>query len=146
MYGAAGLLGVVAAAVAADRYPRGSLLVVLIVLVTAFVALTVASRSLPTVIVALMVWGFALGAVFPLLQTILMRTSTPRTRNLAGAGIVVLFNLGIAAGPAIGAVVGGAESPTSITAASAVAILIAAGFALAGFGLGRRRDRRASAQ
>ncbi|WP_100814484.1 MFS transporter [Microbacterium lacus] len=146
VYGAAGLLGVVAAAVAADRYPRGSLLVVLIVLVSAFVALTVASRSLPTVIVALMVWGFALGAVFPLLQTILMRTSTPRTRNLAGAGIVVLFNLGIAAGPAIGAVVGGAESPTSITAASAVAILIAAGFALAGFGLGRRRDRRASAQ
>lgn len=146
VYGAAGLLGVVAAAVAADRYPRGSLLVVLIVLVAAFIALTVASRSLPIVIVALMVWGFALGAVFPLLQTILMRTSTPRTRNLAGAGIVVLFNLGIAAGPAIGAVVGGAESPTSITAASAVAILVAAGFALAGFGLGRRRDRRASAQ
>lgn len=118
----------------------------LILLVVSFVTLTVASRSLPTVIVALMVWGFALGAIFPLLQTILIRTSTPRTRNLAGAGIVVLFNLGIAAGPAIGAVVGGEDSPTSITAASAVAIVVATGFALTGFALSRERERRAHAR
>jgi predicted MFS family arabinose efflux permease len=144
--GAAGLVGVVAAGAAADRYPRGSLIVVLILLVVSFVTLTVASRSLPTVIVALMVWGFALGAIFPLLQTILIRTSTPRTRNLAGAGIVVLFNLGIAAGPAIGAVVGGEDSPTSITAASAVAIVVATGFALTGFALSRERERRAHAR
>jgi predicted MFS family arabinose efflux permease len=146
VYGAAGLFGVVAAGFAADRFPRGSLMVVLILLVAAFVTLTVASRSLPTVITALAVWGFALGAIFPLLQTILMRTSTPLTRNLAGAGIVVLFNLGIAAGPAIGAFVGGEDSPTSITAASAVAIVVATGFALAGFGLSRRRDRRTRIQ
>lgn len=146
VYGAAGLFGVIAAAVAADRYPRASLIVVMVLLVASFVTLSVGSHSLPAVIAGLVVWGFTLGAIFPLLQTTLIRTSTDRTRNLAGAGIVVLFNLGVAVGPAIGAVVGGEVSPTATTATSAVAIVIATGFALTGFALSRARDRRARAR
>jgi MFS transporter, DHA1 family, inner membrane transport protein len=146
VYGAAGLVGVVGAGAAADRYPRASLMTVLLILVGAFTVLTFAAQSIPAVIAALLVWGFALGAIFPLLQTVLMRTSTARTRDLAGAGIVVLFNVGIASGPAIGAVVGGERSPTSITAVSAVAILIAAALAALGFALSHRRERRERAQ
>ena len=146
VYGAAGLVGVVGAGAAADRYPRASLMTVLLILVGAFTVLTFAAQSIPAVIAALLVWGFALGAIFPLLQTVLMRTSTARTRDPAGAGIVVLFNVGIASGPAIGAVVGGERSPTSITAVSAVAILIAAALAALGFALSHRRERRERAQ
>jgi DHA1 family inner membrane transport protein len=137
VYGAAGMIGVVVAGLLADRFPRGSLIGVLVSFVAAFTVLTLASDAFAAVIGALVVWGFALGAVFPLLQTTLMRIATDRTRTLASAGIVVLFNVGIAVGPWLGGMVGGETAPTVTTAVSASAMLVAAiiggvGVALAG--------------
>lgn len=141
LYGAAGMVGVVAAGFLADRFPRASLSGILILFFAVFVLLTVAASNLVVVIAALAAWGFAIGALFPLLQTTLMRVSTERTRTLASAGIVVLFNIGIAVGPWLGGVMGGDASPTSTTAASACAMLAAAVIGVVGIVLAGRVNR-----
>lgn len=151
VYGIAGMVGVVAAGFLADRFPRAALVAILGLFVLSFAVLTVGAEALWAVVAALTVWGFAIGALFPLLQTTLMRVATERTRTLASAGIVVLFNVGIAVGPWIGGVVGGQTTPTVATAVSASVMLVAAlvgvgGVALAGRRLvaprGRRINRR----
>jgi predicted MFS family arabinose efflux permease len=138
-YGLAGMAGVVAAGFLADRFPRSSLVAILVAFAAAFALLTLAAGVLAVVIGALMVWGFAIGALFPLLQTTLMRIATERTRTLASAGIVVLFNVGIAVGPWLGGVVGGETSPTVTTAVSAAAMVVAAGLGVLGVVLAGRR-------
>ncbi|MFS0865771.1 MFS transporter [Microbacterium sp. 179-B 1A2 NHS] len=116
-YGAAGLVGVAVAGPLADRWPRGSLVAVLAGLAAAFAILTAAADT-PLMYVALAAWGFAIGAYFPLQQSLLMRIATDRTRTLASAGVVVTFNVGIAVGPWLGDLVGGAAHPTGATALS----------------------------
>ncbi|MCO7204500.1 MFS transporter [Microbacterium sp. CnD16-F] len=123
-YGAAGLVGVVAAGPLADRWPQASLVVALVGLAAAFGILSIAADT-PLLYVALAVWGLTIGAYFPLQQSMLMRIATDRTRTLASAGTVVTFNVGIAAGPWLGDLVGGAAHPTGATALSAGAVLIA---------------------
>src|SRR4029079_17564060 len=98
----------------------------LFVFTAAFGVLTVAAGSVAAVVAGLVAWGFAIGAIFPLIQTSLMRSSTERTRTLASAGIVVLFNIGIAIGPWIGGMLGGATSPDVNNAVSALSTLRAA--------------------
>jgi len=141
VYGAAGMVGVVVAGFLADRFPRAALTAILVLFVAVFTVLTVAAASIVAVVAALVVWGFALGAMFPLLQTTLMRVSTERTRTLASAGIVVLFNIGIAVGPWLGGVTGGDTSPTATTAVSASAMLVATAVGLVGLVLSGRRLR-----
>ncbi|MGK3954057.1 MFS transporter [Microbacterium sp. I2] len=138
-YGLAGMGGVVVAGFLADRLPRSSLVAILVAFAVAFALLTVAAGSLAVVISALLVWGFAIGALFPLLQTTLMRVATERTRTLASAGIVVLFNVGIAVGPWLGGVMGGETSPTVTTAVSSAAMVVAAIFGVVGVLLAGRR-------
>lgn len=138
-YGMAGMVGVVAAGFLADRFPRSSLVAILVAFAVAFAVLTVAAGALAAVIGALLVWGFAIGALFPLLQTTLMRIATERTRTLASAGIVVLFNVGIAVGPWLGGLVGGESAPTVTTAVSAAAMVVAAVLGVVGVVLARAR-------
>jgi MFS transporter, DHA1 family, inner membrane transport protein len=139
VYGAAGLLGVAVAGILADRFPRVALIGILVSFAVAFGVLTIGAGTLAAVLGALVVWGFAMGALFPLLQATLMRVSTERTRTLASAGMVVLFNIGIAAGPWVGGLVGGDAHPTVTTALSASAMLVAALIGVAGVVLARGR-------
>lgn len=122
-YGAAGLAGVAVAGPLADHWPRASLVIILAGLVAAFGILTLAADT-PLVNVALAGWGFAIGAFFPLQSSLLMRIATDRTRTLASAGTVVTFNVGIAVGPWLGDLVGGAAQPTAATALSGGAVLV----------------------
>uniref|UniRef100_UPI0013E3DC00 MFS transporter n=1 Tax=Microbacterium sp. CPCC 204701 TaxID=2493084 RepID=UPI0013E3DC00 len=138
-YGMAGMVGVVVAGFLADRFPRSALVAILVSFTVAFAVLTVAAGALAAVIGALLVWGFAIGALFPLLQTTLMRIATERTRTLASAGIVVLFNVGIAVGPWLGGIAGGETAPTVTTAVSAAAMGVAALFGVVGVMLARAR-------
>ncbi|WP_162458548.1 MFS transporter [Pseudactinotalea suaedae] len=145
LYGAAGMVGVVTAGFLADRFPRGSLAAVLVLFVLAFLVLTVASTATAAVVSALATWGFAIGALFPLLQTTLMKVASERTRTLASAGLVVLFNVGIAIGPWLGGIVGGAAAPTTNTAASAGVMLVAAVLGVLGLHRATRWLRPAAA-
>ncbi|MCK6079239.1 MFS transporter [Microbacterium sp. EYE_5] len=145
-YGAAGLVGVAVAGPLADRWPRGSLVAVLAGLAAAFGILTLAADT-PLMYVALAAWGFAIGVYFPLQQSLLMRIATDRTRTLASAGVVVTFNVGIAVGPWLGDLVGGAAAPAGATALSGGAVVVALLLVVAAVGAARRpvRDRDGSA-
>lgn len=138
-YGMAGMVGVAVAGVLADRHPRAPIVGVLVTFAAAFAALTVGAGSVSVVVAALAAWGFAIGAVFPLLQSTLMRVASDRTRTLASAGMVVLFNVGIAAGPWLGGLLGGEREPTVNTAVSAVAMVAAAVLGVVGALLARDR-------
>ncbi len=137
-YGAAGLIGVAIAGPLADRWPRGSLVAMLAGLAAAFGVLSVAADT-PLMYVALGAWGFAIGAYFPLQQSLLMRIATDRTRTLASAGVVVTFNVGIAVGPWLGDLVGGAAQPTGATALSGWAVVVALVLVVAGVLVAARR-------
>ena len=145
VYGAAGMVGVVAAGFLADRFPRSSLAAVPVLFAAALLVLAVAAGTPWAVVAGLAAWGFAIGAIFPLLQTMLMRVSTEATRALASAGIVVLFNVGIALGPWLGGQLGGDAAPTVNLAVSASAMLVAAVVAVLGIALDARRNTAAPA-
>ena len=141
VFGIAGLLGVAAAGLLADRFPRSSLSVTLTLLAGAYASLALAPRSVPVVVAAFVVWGAATGAMFPLIQTALMRTASDALRALASAAIIVLFNIGIAGGSWIGGLLGEQAGPTAGPAMSAVAVLLAAGGAAIAAVLARRRSQ-----
>lgn len=126
VFGAAGMAGVAAAGVAGDRFPRSALTVTLLVFATGFAVLAVAPQNTVIVVSALALWGVATGAMFPLIQTALMRAASDRLRDLASAGIIVLVNVGIAAGSWLGGELTGAFGPTANMAVSAGAGLLAA--------------------
>lgn len=144
-YGAAGMVGVVLAGALADRMPRAALIVTVALFVVAFVVLAVAPAQTVAVIAALGVWGVAMGALFPLLQSTLMRVATERTRMLAGAGIVVFFNVGITIGPWLGGLLVAERSPTAPLVASALLLLAAGVLVVVGLIVARAALRPAPA-
>ena len=90
VYGAAGMVGVVAAGFLADRFPRSSLAAIPVLFAVALLVLAVAAGTPWAVVAGLAAWGFAIGAIFPLLQTTLMRVvhrahAHPRERRHRGA-------------------------------------------------------------
>ena len=98
VFGAAGMAGVAVAGTLADRFPRTALSATLLVFVAAYAALALLPHVTAVMVVALALWGAGTGAMFPLIQTALMRAASDRLRDLASASIVVLFNVGIAGG------------------------------------------------
>lgn len=135
-YGAAGLVGVGLAGILADRMPRAALTVTVALFVAAFAALALLPAQPAAVVAALAVWGAAMGALFPLLQSTLMRVATERTRMLASAGIVAFFNAGITIGPWLGGRLV-ATSPTAPLVASAALLLGAGALVVVGLVLAR---------
>ncbi len=139
VFGAAGMAGVAIAGAVADRFPRSALTVTLVLLALAFATLALFPGQLAAVVAALALWGAATGAVFPLIQTALMRAASDRLRDLASAAIIVLFNVGIAAGSWAGGQLSGAFGPTANPAVSSAAVLVAALLAAVGAVLTSRR-------
>ncbi|MFB7883263.1 MFS transporter [Microbacterium sp. NPDC056057] len=141
VFGAAGMAGVAVAGALADRFPRTALTATLLVFVVAFAALALLPHATLVVVIALALWGAGTGAMFPLIQTALMRAASDRLRDLASASIVVLFNVGIAGGSWAGGQLAAAYGPTVNMAVSAVVVLVAAGVTALGAVLAGRRQR-----
>ncbi|MFD4958241.1 MFS transporter [Microbacterium sp. NPDC058389] len=139
VFGAAGMAGVAVAGALADRFPRSALTATLVLFALAFAALALFPGQLAVVVAALALWGAATGAVFPLIQTALMRAASDRLRDLASAAIIVLFNVGIAAGSWAGGQLSSAFGPTANPAVSGAAVLLAAVLAAVGAALASRR-------
>jgi predicted MFS family arabinose efflux permease len=139
VFGAAGMVGVVGAGSLADRFPRTALTVTLLVFVGAFAVLAAAPHATVVVVIALALWGAGTGAMFPLIQTALMRAASDRLRDLASASIVVLFNVGIAGGSWAGGQLTATYGPTANMAVSAAVVLVAAGLTALGATLASRR-------
>lgn len=141
VFGAAGLLGVAVAGPLADRFPSTALTATLLVFVVAFAALAFVPHATVVVVVALALWGAGTGAMFPLIQTALMRAASDRLRDLASASIVVLFNVGIAGGSWAGGQLTATYGPTANMAVSAAVVLLAAVGTALGAVLAARRQR-----
>jgi predicted MFS family arabinose efflux permease len=138
VFGVMGIVGVGLAGVLVDRRPRASLTGTLVLFALALIVLTLWPGSRVLVVSGVALWGLAMGAVFPLIQTTLMRTASERLRLLASAGVVVFFNVGIGVGSWLGGVLDGAWPVTANTAVSAVTMFVAAGLVIAGGVLGAR--------
>ena len=139
VFGAAGMAGVAVAGTLADRFPRTALSATLLVFVAAYAALALLPHVTPVMVVALALWGAGTGAMFPLIQTALMRAASDRLRDLASASIVVLFNVGIAGGSWAGGQLAATYGPTANMAVSAVVVLIATALTAIGATLAARR-------
>ncbi|WZH36896.1 MAG: MFS transporter [Microbacterium enclense] len=125
--GVTGGAGVLLSGLAADRFPRASL-VSSSALIASGLALLLGSQGRPPVFVAgVIAWGFAIGAFPPVLQAQVLRLSSPSFRPLAGSVIVTVLNLGVA----VGATLGGLVLPLGSTALVLTALLAASTGALA---------------
>ena len=128
LFGGAGVLGLVLAGVAADRFPTLGFAVMILAMMGAVLALAASAGSFPVVVVAFLVLGMAFGGVPAMLQTRMLRTASPRARGLAGALQVTAFNTGIGVGAMIGAVLVGTAGLGVLPLAELV--LLALGLAL----------------
>ena len=103
-FGVAGIGGLVAAALTADRWPVASLTSMTVLFAAALATLGLAPQSTPAVIAGLLVWGLAIGGLPAMLQSRLLGVASPALRGTASALMVVFFNGGIALGATLGGV------------------------------------------
>ena len=105
VFGVSGAVGIAGSGFTSDRYPRGAI-VAAATLVTVGLAVLALSSGQPVVfIIGVAIWGIAVGAFPPILQTRVMRVSTSAFRPLAGSIVVTVLNLGVAAGATLGGLV-----------------------------------------
>jgi predicted MFS family arabinose efflux permease len=122
LYGAAGILGNIAAGMFAGRHPYRAVLAipcVLLLVVAAFPWLGVTPTS---GVALLMVWGAVFGSVSVSIQTWILRTA-PNT-EAATALMAFIFNLSIGFGAMVGGrIVDGTSLPVAMWAASGLFLL-----------------------
>ncbi|WP_430591497.1 MFS transporter [Humidisolicoccus flavus] len=103
-YGLMGALSLLIMSLWVGRWPFlgavGCLLVILMAMPTLLF-----SDSIGLTLIALLAWGFAMGALPPLLQTRLLHASPPHLLQTATAWYTTGFNLGIGGGSLVGAFV-----------------------------------------
>jgi predicted MFS family arabinose efflux permease len=102
VFGGAGVLGLLLAGFAADRFPQRGFAVGILAVMASVLVLALASANVVVVVIAFVVWGVAFGGVPAMLQTRLLRTASPRVRDLAAALQTTAFNLGIGGGALLG--------------------------------------------
>ena len=104
IYGAAGAIGVIAAGIVGDRFPRGGLVVMVGISALAMGSLAFVADNQIAVTVLVMVWAASFGGIPALLQLRLLRAASVRLRDFASGMLVTAFNLGIGGGALLGAV------------------------------------------
>ena len=102
LYGGAGIIGLVAAGYAADRFPRKGFVGAVLLVMGAVLTLAILADSTAMVLVAVIVWGAAFGGIPAMLQTRMLRTASFRMRDLAAALQTTAFNIGIGGGALVG--------------------------------------------
>ncbi len=103
VYGIAGAGGLVLVGVIGGRFPRLGLFAGVLFLAIAVTVIGLLPGVQWVVIVALMVWGAALGGIPALLQTRALQTASPQLRDLSSALVTTSFNIGIGGGAFVGA-------------------------------------------
>lgn len=104
-FGAAGIAGLVIAALTTDRWPVASLVGMSALFTGALAALGIAPHSPAVVVAGVTAWGLAIGGLPAMLQSRLLGVASPALRATASALMVVFFNAGIAIGATLGGVV-----------------------------------------
>lgn len=130
LQGVAGVVGTLVVGRFMDPRPVGVVLVGMSVLVVALVALWAFGERPVAAVSALALFGFAFSTVPPALAHRVMLVA-PRTTNMGMAVSSSLFNLGIAAGSGLGAVLVAVVGVRSVPLVSAGAVVLALLVALA---------------
>ncbi|MEI5584251.1 MULTISPECIES: MFS transporter [unclassified Agromyces] len=125
---ASGLAGAAGLIVAGSRVARNSVRALVVAMTAIAVALVImaAEPGLWPAIIAYTAWGFAFGAVPPLLQTRLLQAAPPERRDAASALYTTAFNVGIGGGALIGGVLFGAFGIGAVPIAYAGMLVVAA--------------------
>ncbi|MDJ0397726.1 MFS transporter [Rhodococcus rhodochrous] len=132
VFGAAGAVGVTVSGWLSDRWPRATVPAAVLVLLTAFVIVAVAPTVPVLFVIAIVLWGLVSGVFPPAMQVRVLRLASARFRTTAGGVVVATFNLGVAAGAALGGMVVGsgvdrlAPAALVVSAIGGVALVILA--------------------
>ena len=134
MAGVAGAVALVLGGALSDRYPATALLILVSAVPAGILLITIAPASgLPQQLAAAgtALIGFGIGGLPPVLQARVARTASATFRPLATGLFVVVLNIGIAAGSAVGAVLlansgRGSVPPVALLLAGAAATVFAA--------------------
>ena len=121
-YGAGGLIGLVLAGIAVDRWLFGTVRAAITVTFACLLTLGL-FHATAVVIIAVAVWGCAFGSLPTLLQTTAIRAA-PQTPDAGPAVVNATFNVGIAGGALIGGreLLVAAPPVLALTAAALVAV------------------------
>lgn len=140
VFGGAGAVGLLISGLVPDHLAHPALVAVVGSLAGTFGLLAVASDS-PVLVHALVAgWGLLLGMLPPLLQARVIGVASPASKGAAGAVLVVVFNLGIAAGTLVG---GGVIDRAGVDLLLPVAAVVAAAAAVGLVAVGRWAAARA---
>ncbi|WP_277212007.1 hypothetical protein [Isoptericola croceus] len=130
LQGGAGVVGALVVGRFLDRRPVGAFLVGVCVLVVALVGLWAFGGSPVGAVACLTLFGFAFSTVPPVLSHRVL-LAAPRGTNMGQAVSSSLFNLGIAAGSGLGAVLVSVVDVRAVPLVSAAVVLLALLVALA---------------
>lgn len=104
--GAAGAVGLVAAGLVGDRWPRAALAVMLAGVIVSVAALAVFGHgSIPATIAGGAAWGVFFGGIPSLVQARMLQSASLRLRDTASAWLTISFNIAIAGGALLGGLV-----------------------------------------
>jgi predicted MFS family arabinose efflux permease len=101
-YGLGGAAGLAIVGLVGHRYPRGGLLVGFGIVAVAVLLMGVFPLVSWVVILAVLLWGAAIGGAPALLQTRLLAIVSVRLRDVSSAYMATSFNIGIGGGALIG--------------------------------------------
>lgn len=126
--GAAGAIGLVAAGVVGDRWPRAAVVVMLSGVILSVSALAVfGPGSIPATLAGGVGWGVFFGGLPSLIQARMLHSASLRLRDTASAWLTISFNIAIAGGALLGGVVldtvGVAALPWGLVAGVAITLL-----------------------
>jgi len=140
VFGIAGAAGLTASGAVPDRLGHHALVSVVALLSGTFAILGAVGQQAWAVYVLVAGWGVLIGMLPPLLQARVIGVASPAYRDAAGAILVTLFNLGIAAGAVVGGgVIDGWGLSRLLPVAAVASALSAVGLVVLG-----RRTARAS--
>ncbi|MGK5684734.1 MFS transporter [Actinoplanes sp. URMC 104] len=101
IYGVAGLGGVAASGVLADRAPRAATLAPVAILAAALLGLHLFGTARAVTVALVALWGFAMPQIPTTFQSRVLQVA-PGNTDIASAVLSAMFNLGIAAGAFVG--------------------------------------------
>lgn len=105
VFGLAGAVGIVIVGALGDRYPRGTLIAMMLAIIAALtVAGSVAGAVVPVTIAGLVIWSIGFGGIPSLLQARMMHGTSQRLRDIGSAWTTIAFNVSIGGGALLGGV------------------------------------------
>jgi predicted MFS family arabinose efflux permease len=140
LYGAAGAIGLALAGTLSDRFPRSAFVAVIGVVAVSVLAIGLFPHVQWVVIAAIVTWGIGFGGAPAMMQARMLRTASPRVRDLASAYLTTSFNFSIGAGALLGGLLLDRVGIGVLPFVNVVLVLVGVAVAIVSDGWLRRRE------